>query len=165
VADGVAYVLVVPAEPIDPSDNEGVSSAQPVVETATLRALGEPGAQTGDAVVRDDLVDDEASRARMGELVLDGLSLEAYTLSQRGLLNENNAEAQTIVANGGYPFAPANRFNFNAPNLAQCAASLVSCTARVVAAVAYFNYRFSALDNLSFRPEFYNDMEGQRTPV
>jgi hypothetical protein len=73
VADGVAYVLVVPAEPIDPSDNEGVSSAQPVVETATLRALGEPGAQTGDAVVRDDLVDDEASRARMGELVLDGL--------------------------------------------------------------------------------------------
>jgi Putative beta-barrel porin-2, OmpL-like. bbp2 len=91
------------------------------------------------------------------------LALEVYTLSQRNVLNENNAEAQQIVANGGYPFSVANGFNFNAPNLAQCAASLVSCTARVVAAVAYLNYKFSPLDNISIRPEFYNDMEGQRT--
>jgi hypothetical protein len=91
------------------------------------------------------------------------LALEVYTLSQRNVLNENNAEAQQIVANGGYPFSLADGFNFNAPNLAQCAASLVSCTARVVAAVAYLNYKFSPLDNISIRPEFYNDMEGQRT--
>jgi hypothetical protein len=93
------------------------------------------------------------------------LALEVYTLSQRGVLNENNAEAQTIIANGGYPFAPAYGFNFNAPNFAQCAPTLVSCTARVVAAVAYLNYKFSPLDNISFRPEFYDDMEGQRTGV
>jgi hypothetical protein len=93
------------------------------------------------------------------------LALEVYTLSQRGVLNQNNSEAQTIIANGGYPFAPANGFNFNAPNFAQCPASQVSCTARVVAAVAYFNYKFSPLDNISFRPEFYNDMDGQRTGV
>jgi Putative beta-barrel porin-2, OmpL-like. bbp2 len=93
------------------------------------------------------------------------LALEVYTLSQRGVLNQNNSEAQTIIANGGYPFAPANGFNFNAPNFAQCAASQLSCTAQVVAAVAYLNYKFSPLDNLSFRPEFYNDMEGQRTGV
>jgi Putative beta-barrel porin-2, OmpL-like. bbp2 len=91
------------------------------------------------------------------------LALEVYTLSQRNVPNENNAESQQIVANGGYPFSLANGFNFNAPNLAQCAASLVSCTARVVAAVAYLNYKFSPLDNISIRPEFYNDMEGQRT--
>jgi hypothetical protein len=29
----------------------------------------------------------------------------------------------------------------------------------------YLNYQFSPLDNISFRPEFYDDMEGQRTGV
>jgi hypothetical protein len=91
------------------------------------------------------------------------LALEVYTLSQRNVLNVNNAEAQNIIANGGYPFSPANGFNYNAPNFAQCATTQVSCTARVVAAVAYFNYKISPLNNLSFRPEFYDDMEGQRT--
>jgi hypothetical protein len=40
------------------------------------------------------------------------LALEVYTLSQKNVLNENNAEAQQIVANGGYPFSLANRFQF-----------------------------------------------------
>ena len=93
------------------------------------------------------------------------LAFEMYTLSQRNVLNQNNAEAQTIIANGGYPFTLANGFNFNAPDFAQCDATQVSCTARVVAAVAYLNYKFSPLDNISFRPEFYDDMEGQRTGV
>jgi hypothetical protein len=93
------------------------------------------------------------------------LAFETYTLSQRNVLNQNNAQAQTIIANGGYPFTLANGFNFNAPNFAQCNAAQISCTARVVAAVAYLNYKFSPLDNISFRPEFYDDMEGQRTGV
>ncbi len=29
--------------------------------------------------------------------------------------------------------------------------------------VAYLNYQVSPLDNISFRPEFFDDMEGQRT--
>jgi hypothetical protein len=33
------------------------------------------------------------------------------------------------------------------------------------ASLAYLNYKVSPLDNISFRPEFYNDMEGQRTGV
>src|ERR1700683_5335504 len=37
--------------------------------------------------------------------------------------------------------------------------------ARVVTFLAYLNYKVSPLDNISFRPEFYNDMEGQRTGV
>jgi hypothetical protein len=28
-----------------------------------------------------------------------------------------------------------------------------------IGAVAYLNYKFSPLDNISFRPEFYDDME------
>jgi Putative beta-barrel porin-2, OmpL-like. bbp2 len=93
------------------------------------------------------------------------LAFEFYTLSQRNVLNQNNAEAQTIIANGGYPFTFANGFNFNAPDFAQCGAAQVSCTARVVAALAYLNYKLSPLDNISFRPEFYDDMVGQRTGV
>ena len=34
-----------------------------------------------------------------------------------------------------------------------------------LATVAYLNYQFSPLDNISFRPEFYDDMAGQRTGV
>ena len=29
--------------------------------------------------------------------------------------------------------------------------------------LAFLNYKFSPLDNISFRPEFYDDMQGQRT--
>jgi hypothetical protein len=93
------------------------------------------------------------------------VAFEFYTLSQRNVLNQNNSEAQTIIANGGYPFTFANGFNFNAPNLAQCGAAQVSCTARVVTSLAYLNYKASPLDNISFRPEFYDDMQGQRTGV
>src|SRR5271170_4356072 len=47
---------------------------------------------------------------------------------------------------------------------AQCGSPYVlTCNARVFTSVMYLNYRFSGLDNLSFRAEFYNDMQGQRT--
>jgi hypothetical protein len=93
------------------------------------------------------------------------LAYEIYTLSQRNVLNGsgNNAEANLIIANGGYPFATASGFNFNAPGFAICNATQTTCTARSVATVAYLNYKFSPLDNISFRPEFFDDMEGQRT--
>jgi hypothetical protein len=58
------------------------------------------------------------------------LAFELYTLSQRNVLNQNNSEAQTIIANGGYPFTFANGFNFNAPNFAQRGAAQVSCVLR-----------------------------------
>ena len=90
------------------------------------------------------------------------ISLEAYTLDQRKVLNQNNPLATTIIANNGYPFNPT-QISFNAPNFAQCPAEVVTCTARAYAALAYLNYQFSPLDNLSFRGEFYDDEEGQRT--
>jgi hypothetical protein len=79
------------------------------------------------------------------------LAFEFYTLSQRNVLNQNNSEAQTIIANGGYPFTLANGFNFNAPNFAQCGAAQLSCTARVVATLAYLNYKVSPLEAPRFK--------------
>ncbi len=92
-------------------------------------------------------------------------SWEAYTLSQQNVLNQNNAFVTgQIVPNGGFPFSAANGAVFNSPFLAQCSnPQVLTCKAEVFATVMYLNYQFSPLDNISFRPEFYNDMEGQRT--
>jgi hypothetical protein len=89
-------------------------------------------------------------------------SWETYTLSQKKVLNA--ADPDGIIANGGFPFAGANGFKFNAPGFAQCSSPYVlTCTAQVFTSLMYVNYRISSFDNLSFRGEFYNDMEGQRT--
>ena len=39
----------------------------------------------------------------------------------------------------------------------------MTCTATAQSALAYLNYQFTPLDNLSIRTEYYNDMQGQRT--
>jgi hypothetical protein len=98
------------------------------------------------------------------------ITFETYTLSQRNVLNAGgtnpNPTAAQIAANGGFPFNVANGFNFNAPNFAICGnINLVTCTARDFTALSYLNYKFTPLDNLSFRLEFFNDMQGQRTTV
>jgi Putative beta-barrel porin-2, OmpL-like. bbp2 len=91
------------------------------------------------------------------------ISYEIYDLHQNNVPNQNNPVVQNIVANGGTPFA---HFAFNAPNMAQCNnTSDLTCTATAVGTVAYLNYQFSPLDNISFRPEFYDDEQGQRTGV
>jgi hypothetical protein len=103
-------------------------------------------------------------------------SWEMYTLSQNNVLNANNnthtlgvpglTDVQAIVNNGGFPFSTAAGMPFNAPNLAQCAnPNVLTCKASVFTTVMYLNYQFSPLDNISFRPEFYDDMQGQRTTV
>jgi hypothetical protein len=89
-------------------------------------------------------------------------SWETYTLSQKNVLNITDPAG--IIANGGFPFTPANGIKFNAPNLAFCPDPReLTCTARAFTSLIYVNYHFAPLDNLSFRAEFYNDMEGQRT--
>jgi hypothetical protein len=89
-------------------------------------------------------------------------SWETYELSQRKVLNASDPAG--IIANGGYPFTVQNGFGFNAPGFAQCSSPYVpTCTAEVFTTLMYVNYRISGLDNLTFRGEFYNDMQGQRT--
>jgi hypothetical protein len=93
------------------------------------------------------------------------ISFESYTESQRNVPNASNPTVQTIVAANGTPFSPLF-MPFNAPNMAVCSnATVLTCTARSVGAVTYLNYSPEPLDNFSFRPEFYDDMQGQRTGV
>ncbi len=93
------------------------------------------------------------------------LSFEAYDLHQNNVPNINNPTAAAAIAAGGTPFSP-QYVPFNAPGAAQCNnTSDLTCTAQAIGTVAYLNYQFSPLDNISFRPEFYDDMEGQRTGV
>jgi hypothetical protein len=92
-------------------------------------------------------------------------SWEMYSLSQKNVPNLNNLYVQNFVnVPGGNPFTSTAGINFNAPNMAQCAnPNVLTCTAQVFTTVMYLNYQFSPLDNISFRPEFYDDMQGQRT--
>jgi Putative beta-barrel porin-2, OmpL-like. bbp2 len=92
------------------------------------------------------------------------LSYEIYDLHQRNVPNLNNPTAAAAIAGGGTPFSP-QYLSFNAPNAAHCNAGDLTCTATAIGTVAYLNYQFSPLDNISFRPEFYDDMNGQRTGV
>jgi hypothetical protein len=88
-------------------------------------------------------------------------SFETYVLGQRNVVNINNPVAAGFTTPFNNPFSG---IRFNAPNGAQCSdPNVLSCTARVFTSLVYVNYRASALDNISFRAEYYDDMEGQRT--
>ena len=92
------------------------------------------------------------------------LSYELYDLHESKVPNINNPTAAAALANGGTPFS-SEYMSFNAPNVAQCRPGDLTCTAQSIGTVAYINYQFSPLDNISFRPEFYDDAAGQRTGV
>ena len=62
----------------------------------------------------------------------------------------------------------ANPFYYmvNGPDLAQCANQLqATCTAREWSVVTYLNYKFSPMDNISWRMEYVDDITGQRTGI
>jgi hypothetical protein len=81
--------------------------------------------------------------------------------------NALNPEVQTIVANGGTPFSnPASGILSNAPNMAQCNnPTQLTCTTHTQMFLTYLNYQVSKLDNISYRAEFFDDYQGQRTGV
>jgi hypothetical protein len=93
------------------------------------------------------------------------VAFEMYNLHENDVPNISNPAVQTIAANGGTPFStPA--FKFNAPDFAQCKdVNTLKCTATVQAELAYWNWQFTPLDNLSLRTEYYDDRQGQRTGV
>jgi hypothetical protein len=91
------------------------------------------------------------------------ISIETYDEHQNNVANLNNPVAVAAIANGGTPFSP-QYIPFNAPGGALCStATVVSCTATFVTALMYLNYKVTALDNISYRFEFVNDEQGQRT--
>ena len=93
------------------------------------------------------------------------ISIEVYNTHQDKVPNLNNPIAAAAIAAGGTPFSTGQYgLFFNTPNGAQCKNPLVTeCTASVQTFLAYLNYQPTPLDNISFRGEFFNDEEGQRT--
>lgn len=91
------------------------------------------------------------------------LSYEFYDLHQRNVPNLNNPVAADLYHNGGTPFSPPYIL-FNQPGAAQCDdPAVLTCRATAIGTLAYVNYSPDALNNFSFRPEFYSDEQGQRT--
>jgi hypothetical protein len=91
------------------------------------------------------------------------LAFEAYWISENGIPNNRNPNAQAIFANGGTPFSP-QFINFNPPNMAYCPdVNALSCTGNAYGVLAYLNYSPDRLNNISFRPEIYDDPQGWRT--
>ena len=94
------------------------------------------------------------------------ISFESYNLHQNNVPNALNPAVTGPAGfwtNGGTPFSP-QYMPFNAPGLAQCAnTAVLSCTASVQTYVTYLNYSPTKLDNISYRLEYYDDKQGQRT--
>ena len=93
------------------------------------------------------------------------ISIETYDEHQNNVLNALNPTAFAAFEAGGTPFSP-QYMQFNAPGLAQChSAAVFSCTASFDTALMYLNYKATPLDNISYRFEWVDDGEGQRTGV
>jgi hypothetical protein len=96
------------------------------------------------------------------------ISFETYNEHQNNvpnLLNPavTNAAGTGFFNLGGTPFSP-QYMPFNSPSLAVCkSAAVLSCTASFQTFLAYLNYKVTPLDNISYRAEFVDDMQGQRT--
>jgi hypothetical protein len=94
------------------------------------------------------------------------ISFESYNLHQNNVPNALNPAVvgpAGLWSNGGTPFSP-QYMPFNSPGLAQCSNAVVlACKASVQTYVAYLNYKPTPLDNISYRAEFYDDQQGQRT--
>jgi hypothetical protein len=91
------------------------------------------------------------------------ISVESYDVHQNNVLNANNPAALAAWAAGGTPFSP-QYMPFNAPGLALCSnPGLFSCTAESRSFLWYLNYSPTKLDNISWRMEWFDDVEGQRT--
>jgi outer membrane protein OmpA-like peptidoglycan-associated protein len=91
------------------------------------------------------------------------VSFEAYDIHAAGVPNANNPVVENAYLKGGTPFSP-QFIPYNAPTPVNChSVKITTCHAMAIGTVAYINYQFSPLDNISFRPEYYDDEEGWRT--
>jgi hypothetical protein len=96
------------------------------------------------------------------------ISFETYNEHQNSvpnLLNPTvtNGAGTGFFNLGGTPFSP-QYMPFNSPSLAVCkSAAVLSCTASFQTFLTYLNYKVTPLDNISYRVEFVDDKQGQRT--
>jgi putative OmpL-like beta-barrel porin-2 len=96
------------------------------------------------------------------------ISFETYNEHQQNVPNQNNPLVSNAAGTGffnlgGTPFSP-QYMPFNSPFLAQCKSpQVLECTASYQTFLTYVNYRITPLDNISYRAEFVDDLQGQRT--
>ena len=62
----------------------------------------------------------------------------------------------------GYDGTPFSTMR-NRPTEAICKTGQTECTAKEYSTVAYLNYKFTPMDNISWRAEYFDDQNGQRT--
>jgi hypothetical protein len=94
------------------------------------------------------------------------ISFETYNEHQNNVPNALNPAVtgpNGLFTLGGTPFSP-QYMPANSPFLAVCKNPLVlSCTASYQTVLTYVNYKITPLDNISYRAEFVDDFQGQRT--
>ncbi|MGK7055805.1 outer membrane beta-barrel protein [Bradyrhizobium sp. 1050_B9_N1_2] len=92
------------------------------------------------------------------------ISFETYNEHQNNVLNLDNPASVALVASGT-PFS-LDVMPWNAPFGAHCGnATQLSCTASVQTFLTYVNYSPTKMDNISYRLEWFDDKQGQRTGV
>jgi hypothetical protein len=95
------------------------------------------------------------------------LSFESYYIYANGIPNQKNPVVQALNAEGGTDFGTPFGFPFilhNNPNEVSCSTSAaLRCRGYAFGNVAYINYSPDPMDNISIRPEIYNDPTGWRT--
>jgi len=88
------------------------------------------------------------------------ISIEMWHMHENNVPNANSIVNSTIGLTVPNPFY----YLVNPPNLAQCPGNPnPTCTAREWSMLTYLNYKVSPLDNISWRAEYFNDVNGQRT--
>jgi hypothetical protein len=93
------------------------------------------------------------------------LAFESYNVHETNVPNNQNPRVSSIVSGGGTPFSP-QYIPFNAPGTANCHnTTQLTCNATVQTFLIYVNYQPTTRDNISFRTEYFDDMNGQRTGV
>ncbi|MGO9943484.1 MAG: outer membrane beta-barrel protein [Rhodoblastus sp.] len=98
------------------------------------------------------------------------IAFESWNIHQIKVANLDNPLVHNAAGTGWYDMGgtPFSRqyIPFNAPNGAHCKNMIQQwCTTDEQTFLAFLNYQFSPLDNLSLRSEYFNDPQGQRTGV
>ncbi|MFY9626564.1 MAG: outer membrane beta-barrel protein [Methylocystis sp.] len=87
------------------------------------------------------------------------IAIEAWHMHEDNVPNLNSPFNGTMAGTPN-PFY----YMVNGPALAQCPGNThPTCTAREWSTTTYLNYKFSPMDNISWRAEYFNDINGQRT--
>jgi opacity protein-like surface antigen len=88
------------------------------------------------------------------------IAIESWHIHNNNVVNANGLLNTQIGLVSPNPFY----YMVNSPSLAQCPGNPnPTCTARTWTALTYLNYEITPMDNISWRAEYFDDLNGQRT--